>query len=98
MELLAMRQKCARIVPKSLRAGGAPMGPLAAAKFQKVRPPPNFKKKPLKPDGRGMTSARRASTAKYVVANVHFWGTADIGGFWPGTVCPLLPQSGHQVT
>jgi hypothetical protein len=42
MELLAMRQKCARIVPKSLRAGGAPMGPLAAAKFQKVRPPPNF--------------------------------------------------------
>jgi hypothetical protein len=22
--------------------------------------------------------------------NVRFWGTADNGGFWPATVCPLM--------
>ena len=29
-------------------------------------------------------------------AFVRYWTKADIAGFWPGTVCPLLTQSGHS--
>ena len=29
-------------------------------------------------------------------AHVRYWHRADIAGFWPGTVCLLLTQSGHR--
>jgi hypothetical protein len=28
---------------------------------------------------------------------VRFWTTADKAEFYPGTVCPLMTQSGHWV-
>jgi hypothetical protein len=28
--------------------------------------------------------------------NGRFWAIADKSGFWPGTVCPLMTQSGHE--
>jgi hypothetical protein len=45
-------------------------------KFQRVRPP-LISKKPLKPPSRGITSARRTSAAKHVVANVRYRTKAD---------------------
>jgi hypothetical protein len=30
-------------------------------------------------------------------AFVRFWTTADIVGFWPGTVCPLMTDSVEEV-
>jgi hypothetical protein len=45
--------------------------PLSFGNPKKCGHPP-ISKKPLKPDGRGITPARRASTAKYVVANIRF--------------------------
>jgi hypothetical protein len=29
---------------------------------------------------------------------VRFWTIADKRGFWPGTVCPLMTQSGHAAS
>jgi hypothetical protein len=35
------------------------------------------------------------SSLELAAGNVRFRTIADIAGFWPGTVCPLMTQSGH---